>query len=482
MKFHKLFTLLVVAAMLLAFAPAASAQQPVGDWVSGISCQNLDETNAADITLEFYNEDTATIALTYHDSIVAGGFKGYYTPDTPVGVPDNFLGSVMIQSSAPLACNVNTQVLMAGAGTAANPNRVATSAGFGDAETSTVMYAPQVMSGYYTWNSYIAVQNATDAEISVTLTYKSRAGADVAAANETVTIPGYSNHVFYQAENAGLPDNFVGAATITGTGAVAVTVNFYNDGTAAGTSQMHSYNGFSVGDTTLLVPRFVRRYYGYNSGLTIQNIGAAATTATITFTFNGVNYTHTTDPIQVGAALVLYATDIDELDVLDAGEMRFRSGNAVVTAAENIIAIVNEDNRGLAADNGGAVVPATRIGQGSTYNAFTDASKSNDIFFAQITDLPAYFWAGGYQIANTTNVAGTCTATFPSAGGLVVNYTLPASGSISQFAPNVVGLDTYNAAVVVNCTQPVVGISNLAYTADSGLLGDSFTTANGLNR
>jgi len=38
MKLHKLFTLLVVAAMLLAFASAASAQQPVGDWVSGISC------------------------------------------------------------------------------------------------------------------------------------------------------------------------------------------------------------------------------------------------------------------------------------------------------------------------------------------------------------------------------------------------------------------------------------------------------------
>ncbi len=491
MKLHKLFTLIIVAAMLLALAPAASAQtMPTGNWVSGIACQNLDEINAAAITLEFYDQDDTDgiPAVTFNDSIPANSSKNYYTPTAfSNGIPTDFLGSVMIQSSAPLACNVNTE--NDGTGTSANPRRAGTSAGFGDAGTSTIMYAPQVMREYYGWGSYIAVQNATDAEIEVTVSYKNKSGVAMTTATETVNIPGYANHVFSQIDNADLGSNFVGAATIEGTGAIAVTVNFFNDAETTGETQLQSYNGFAAGDTTLLVPRLVRRYYGYNSGISIQNIGSAVTTVTMTFTFKGGTYTATTDPIQPGAAWSKYITDIVELLPVDSAATKDRFGSAVFTSSgSDIIAIINEDNRGEAASNDGVPVPyPTRIGQGSTYNAFLSGAETNTVFFSQIVDLSAttYLITGGFQVMNATGTAAKCDATFTNTADPVTGMTnvdLPANGSWAVYAPNVAGLGNYNGAVIVECTQPIVGISNMSYAYDSGLLGDSSTAANGLNK
>jgi hypothetical protein len=481
MKLNRIFTLVVVVAMMLVLVPAASAQGPTGTWVSGIACQNLDDANAAAITLHFYPEGSGTSALDYDDTIAAGKSKNYYTPSSPPGLPSTFLGSVMVESSTPLACNVNTQTT--GTGTPTNPFRIGTSAGFADGETSTTMYVPQVMKTLAgTWSSYIAVQNATAADVDVTVSYVNKSGAPVAA-DETATIPGYSNKVFYQEENASLPANFIGAATVEGTGNIAVVTNLYNAGTSSSNAQLLSYDGFANGETTLLVPRFVRRFYGYNSGMSIQNLGTNPTTVTIDFTFAGATYSYTTAQIQPGAALPLYATDIAVLLPVDSLAMGKRFGSAVLTSTEPIIAIVNEDNRGNAADNNGDPVPVERISQGITYNAFLDGSQTTTVFFAQIVAGAGGIFSGGFQVANTTATAATCTATFNAQAGLTYDFTLAANSSTSVFAPNVLGIvQPYNASVTVVCSQPIVGISNLADIVGSGLVGDSFTCTNGLNR
>lgn len=481
MKMHKIFTLMVVFAMLAVLVPTAAAQGPTGDWISGIACQNLDNVNAADVTLSFYLADTASSQLDYDPAdIPAGGSANYFTPNLADLDPE-FLGSVVIQSSTPLACNVNTQTT--GAGTADNPRRVGTSAGFGDAETSTTMYVPQVMDYAGSWGSYIAVQNATANAVDVTVSYADRTGAAIDA-DETATIPGYSNHVFYQSENADLPENYMGAATVTADGAVAVTVNMYNAGTNSSDAQLLSYNGFAEGSTKLLVPRFVRRFYGYNSGLSIQNIGTVAAPATIVFTFDGVPYTVTTADINPGAAAALYAPNIAELLPVDSLGLGARFGSAVITSAQPIIAIVNEDNRGDAADNNGAAVPVERISQGTTYNAFLDGTQTPTIFFAQITKAASVF-SGGFQVANTEATDGACTATFNAVSPAVeYDFDLPANGSASVYAPNVAVLTAtmYNGSVTLVCDVDIVGISNMAAAPGSGSLGDSFTQGNGLNR
>lgn len=482
MKAFRVMSLIGIFALLLALVPAALAGPPPGNWVSGIACQNLSDQPAS-VTLYFYPEGSSTAALTYLDPnpIPANGSRNYFTPSTPPGVPEGFLGSVVVASDAPLACNVNTQTT--GAGTSSDPYRIGTSAGFSDTQTSTTMYVPQVMKNLAgTWSSYIAVQNTSSSDTNVTVTYKNTAGQTVNAATESnVQIKAQSNHIFYQTDNAGLPNGFIGAATITSTGgALAVTVNFYNSGADANTAQLHSYNGFASGAQKLFVPRIVRNFYGYNGGLSIQNVGASATTVQITFNFAGNSYVYNSPSIASGAALALYAPNISQLNPVDNLTVNQRFGSAVIQAASGgqIVAIVNEDNRG------GAGVPAERVGQGSSYNAIADGSQTNTVFFAQITRKAGGVFSGGFQVANTTGSAGTCTITYAGqAGATENNVPLPANGSIARYAPNVSGLpDPFNAAATVACTQPIVGISNLAAEPGSGRYGDSFTQANGLNR
>ena len=484
MKLNRLFSVVIVLALMLALVPTAFAQGPAGTWVSGIACQNLDDVNNAAITLSFYPEGSGTSVLDYNDNIPAGSSKNYYTPSSPPGLPTTFLGSVIVTSSTPLACNINTQTT--GNGTSSNPFRMATASGFDNNETGTTMYVPQVeklLAG--SWSTYIAVQNASTSSVNVSVTYRDRFGAAIPAATENATIPAFSNNVFYQTDNANLPSGFLGAATVTGTGNIAVVVNMYNSGTNYSNSQFQSYDGFASGNITLLVPRFVRRFYGYNGGMSIQNIGTNPTTVTISFTFAGATYTYTSPTIQAGAALALYSTNISQLAPVDSLPMGQRFGSAVITsnAGEPIIAIVNEDNRGDPADNNGSAVPIERISQGNTYNAFLNGAQTTTIFFAQVTAGAGGKFSGGFQVANTTGTATTCTATFNKQVGLTYNFSLAAAGSASIYAPNVPGIvQPYNASVTVVCGQSVVGIANQAVILGTGLVGDSATGSNGLNR
>lgn len=489
MKAFRLMSLIGILALLLAMVPSASAGAPPGNWVSGITCQNLEDpadpaSEDANITLYFYPEGSSTAALTYVDPVPVppGESKNYYTPSSPPGVPEGFLGSVVVASNVPLACNVNTQTT--GAGTTTDPYRVGTSAGFSDTQTSPTMYAPQVMKNLAgTWSSYIAVQNTTTATVDVTVSYKDRNGNAIAAANETASIPAQSNHIFYQTDNTGLANGFLGAATIQagdGASGLAVTVNFYNSGSSSSTAQFHSYNGFGSGANKLFVPRVVRSFYGYNSGVTIQNVGGAATSVDIVFSFAGTAYNYSSPTIQPGAALALYLPDVAELDPVDSLAVSQRFGSAIIQAdaGGEVVAIVNEDNRG------GTGIPVERAGQGTTYNAIADGSQTVTLLFPQVPRKAGGIFSGGFQVSNTTATEGTCDFIYNSDTDANQNdVPLPANGSISVYAPNVPNLnDGYNKSVTAVCTQPVVGISNLAAEPGSGKVGDSFTQGNGLNR
>lgn len=484
MKKARFLSLLVIFTLLFALVPAALAGAPPGNWVSGITCQNLSSSEAANITLNFYEEGNSTAVLTYPDPtpIPAGGSRLYFTPDSPPGLQSNFLGSVVVSSNTPMACNVNTQTT--GNGTSSSPYRIGTSAGLAGTEIAPTVYAPQVMKNLAgTWSSYIAVQNTTSSNTNVTVSYRDRFGNAIPAANETVEIKAQSNKVFYQTDNSDLSNGFLGAAKIAandGTSGLAVTVNFYNSGSSSSTSQLHSYNGFSSGASKLLVPRFVRNYYAYNGGITIQNLSSGSTTVKITFRIGGNTYIYNSGTINASSALALYAPNIGALDPVDSLPVQTRFGSAVieVTSGGPIVAIVNEDNRG------GSGVPAERVGQGSTYNAINDGSQSTTVFFAQITNKAGGIFSGGFQIANSTGTAGTCNLSYNTdVDANETNVPLAGNGAISRFAPNVPNLNAgYNSSVTATCTQPVVGISNLAVEANSGKLGDSLTTGNGINK
>lgn len=481
-----LFSLLIIAVLALSSVASVNAAGPSGSWRSGIACQNLDTTGDADVVLTFYSEGSGTAAISYTGTIPAGGSKNWLTTSSVSmpGFPSGFVGGGVVSSNKPLTCNVNTEINGA-LGTTSSPYRSGTSSGMGGSQLGAKLYVPQVMRNYFGYNSYVAVQNTGSSNVTVNVKYyNSATGAEVTAAAESATIPAQSTKVFYQADNTNL-GTFLGAMTIEaadGSTPLAAVANIYNNLADYTKAQLQSYNAVSSGASSLLVPRFVRSFYGYNSGTSIQNIGTAPVNITITFSFGGNTYTYNSpSPVQPKASLALYAPNITALAPVDSLPVANRAGSAVITATKVnsedpdpvIVAIINEDNRGG--------FDAWRNGQGSTYNAFPLGSETKTVFFSQVPRKVAGFISGGFQIANTTGTSATCDITYagvPSASETGV--ALPANGSLLRYAPNVANLpDGFNAAVTVTCTQPIVGISNFQAI---GKYGDSFIQTNGLNQ
>jgi hypothetical protein len=488
-KKYSLWSLMLTLVMLtVATNPSAAlAAGPSGQFGSTISCTNLG-SGSAFMSITFYNADSGTQALTYGDSVpvLAGSSRVYFTPSV-FGSSSSFVGSGVVSSDQPAICNVTTQLINAGVGTKTNPARFGTASGFSDTDLGSTLYLPQLEKAFYGWNSYFAVQNTESTAISVTATYGDRNGVPMPAASQTVSLQPQTSHVFYQSDNANLPSNYVGSAVVTSSGGakLAASAAMYNASTNNTTSQLQTYSAAPTGGNKLYAPRFARNYYGFSGGMTIQNLGPVSTTVGITWTINNQTFVLTTTMMSPGAAYFLYAPDVAQLAGVDKIDPLKRYGSAIIQAnapTAQIIALINEDNRGTCRGVPCPAIPAQWVGWGSTYNAIPDGTQTGTVWFPRIMRNLGGF-SSGFQVANTTAIAGTCNLIFPDAPAAnQTNVTLAASGNISYFAPNIANLpDGYNSSVEVVCTQPVVGISNSS-SRTSTYYGDSATSENGFNR
>jgi hypothetical protein len=444
-----------------------------GSWVSGFMIQNQDTVNPANVTIKFYwaegTPSAGALAHTVTDVIPAGQAKSWFTPSIP-GLPDGFIGSVVVESDRPVAAIVNTQVPSGSGATPSSPNRVGTASGVLESQTGMTMYVTQIMKAYYGWGSYIAVQNTTGDTASVTVRYYDATGAQIAT--NTQSLHPYSTYVFRQESEASLPSGFAGSAKIEANKNVAVICNFYNAGTSDATAQFHSFNGLSGGATKLYAPRIVKDYYDYQSGLKVQNVGTIATVVTVQYRFGASTYTQTSPSINPGQAWGPYLGPPNAPAELTgvAG-----SGSATITASQPIIATVNEDNRVK--------------GQGITYNAFLDGSATSAVLFPQVTSK-FYGYSSGVQIQNVSTEDASCTVTYsmPARADVTVGpFALVAGTSWSQFLPSVIPGQDFNGSAVVVCNKNTVGISNMSHSNITDPryplnYGDNFTTYNGINK
>lgn len=140
---------------------------------------------------------------------------------------------------------------------------------------TTTAYAPALYKNYYNYVSALTVQNVSGATATGTVTYSN-------GTSQNFSIPAGGSVEYYQPNNAALPGgntNGVFSAKITSNNAVVtlVTVEDKTLGTAA------SYNGPTTATTTVLAPVVMKAYYGYFTAITVQNVGNAATTATVTY-------------------------------------------------------------------------------------------------------------------------------------------------------------------------------------------------------
>ena len=472
LKRNTFFVIITVILLSAIFPVSAFAQGPTGDWTSNISCQNQSDVDAV-VTLLFYEEDTGAETVIATETILGGKSRNFVISS----LPDGSVGSLIVSSSAPVTCAADHS--KNATGTTSNPYRFAASKGFSTDEVGPTMYVSQVEKDFWGWNSYIAIQNTTGTAADVTVSFVNRYGTsypDVA-----ITVPGNGNHVIYLEDIATLPSMFIGGATISaddGTTPLAVTAVFYNDGSSSSTSQIHAYNGATTGSNTIYAPYIVRNYYGYQSGITIQNVGAAATSFKITFTFNNTDFVYQyPDVLEPGEIKDFYLPNVAELSPVDRFLTSQRYGKAIIEATSvngtfnasgSLIGNINQDNRG------GSGIPMERAGQGATYSAFLSTAGTRTAYLAKVMRNVGGF-SSGFHVSNFSDASGSCTFTFVDDADASFTQSIQANSYITKYAPDIPNLnDGYNAGVVIECTVDVFVIVNAAVNPTAGRYGDSF--------
>jgi len=476
-------------------AQASTLQAPSTTLVSGITVQNLSNQSNS-IQIQFYNPDgTQPAATTISATLAPLAQETWYTP-TQTSLPSGFAGSAVVSGQFAVAAIFNTQTPTSTGTSTSDPIRVDTGYGADPTKTGQIgstLYVPQVMSHYSGFYSEIYVQNASvgtgsPQTAAVTVTYKDRNGNAIPAATESASIAPGANHVFNQQANSNL-GSLLGSAVVSASGGVPLAgiVNIFAADTDNTNAQLLTYNAVAAGGTRLYAPRIVNNYYGFSSGLTIQNLDPS-TTANVTMTFNFPGSTPTVNasiPPQAAIALYLPTMTDGSGHALPSGNA-LGKGSAVITSNVNVNAIVNEDNR----------ISPSFIGEGTTYNAFVDGTQTTTAFMPQITSC-FYGYASGLTVQNVGSSAGSGTITL-TGGGVSKQFptgTIGPNSTQIYFAPNLWTSGNFNGSATVTFSQPVVAIANISFRGNNnpcsnpsgsgpvaGAYGDSSSAYNAINQ
>jgi hypothetical protein len=344
----KTFSVILALIFLLGLPLAALAQVPApgGPFSSSFQVQNLDvaQTQCTYTLYDAAGNDAFTSAQT---PIAAGDSLYVYVPDLAL---DDGMYSGVVMCDRKVAAVTNFSDADSGASHS------------GVADPATTWYAPGIYDNYYNYYSNIVVQNATDTPINVTVQiFAPGNSTPVYTYPVSNNVPAYSSVSFQQEGLSQLANNQSYSAKITGTGDVAVVVNIYGKGSVS--SQLYSYNAFQSGSTKAYAPLIMHRYYGFNTSLTIQNMGGNPANVTVLYT-NGVSNNYT---IQPGAAEAIYTPGVPGIP---AGNTLY---GATITSNNNepLAVLVNQsDANGRASSYVGAAAGSTEVRAPTVYRNF----------------------------------------------------------------------------------------------------------------
>lgn len=194
---------------------------------TALTVQNIGGSSTQ-ITVTYGSGSVQTTTLSSNAGVV------FFTPSGSTGVPNGMLTSAKVQSSSqPLVALVNE---------ANSFHRAASYSAFA-AGTSTVK-APIVLKRYFKYSTSVTCQNIGSSSTTMTITYSNGAfttGGSIAP-NGT--------QLFFQPNDAGIPNGFNGSATITSTGSVPIVCIVNEDQGEApenttSMDQLFSYEGIN---------------------------------------------------------------------------------------------------------------------------------------------------------------------------------------------------------------------------------------------
>ena len=426
----KLVTILIVFSMAAAIVGIAQAALPGGPFSYAFYLQNLDTVSTARCSYQFYN--------------TVGGLQ-YTSPQFDIPKEDNV--EVYVPGIGGLTSGTYSVV-------ASCDKQVAAVVNFSDADSgaahrgisdpATTWYAPAVYDNFYNFSTNMVVQNATASPINITVYIYAPGNAVPVKTLTANNVPGYASVEFDQEGLAELLTNVSYSAKIVGTGNIAPVVNIYGRPASAVAQQLYSYNPFSAGALKFYAPLIMNNYWGYNTALTVQNVGSSTARVQMTYS-NGTTAivkipTNSSyerySPLVVPAGNTLYSVKIESI-----------TGDGVTTA-QPVVAFVNQSN------------PTNRA---SSYTAF--AAGSTRVYLPTVYKL-FYRYNTSVTCQNVGASSATMTITYKGPGvGAPTTSPAVAAGKTWEFYqltdPSLASVPlNWKGSAVVSSAQPIVCVVN----------------------
>jgi hypothetical protein len=452
-----MLTLLIAMLVTAALATAVSAGgNPPPSLSSGFMLQNHSTTAAANAAIAFYDQNGNNV-LTLNASIPANASYSKFVPSI-TGLPDTGRFSVVVSSDEDLFALVNERTA-----SGATPYLSATHSGMSSLEAGSPIYLPWVVCGYYNYNSMFAVQNAGGADANITVEFYQ---SGQSSAKKSYSFPnvkaGASVYLDmtqepYKSDLTPTTSNgFFGAVKAFSTGNATPLVAALNDTNPAG-SFLRSYNAVKGGATKLIAPQVTANYYGYSTGITLQNPDAV-NTANVTVNFYPAGSTTSvktyTGSVAPSSALPLYLPSL--------GVGPDFNGTAVIQSTIPILGIANHDH-----------VPA---GPAASYNLIPESDAATTIYMPQIVRQFSNY-ESGYQLYNTGPEPVVVSVQFTDPNGTLVTtitHNIAAGAALTYYLGDIRGTalgSNFNGgakATVTSGNGKLVGIANFTNTSLSG--------------
>ena len=439
--FKKTFVFLAVALALCFGLVGTGHVQAVSGltFQSGVQVVNLDQTNPAHITLDYYGQTTGTKDYTATDTIPAKSSKTYF----PIAaVPAGFNGSLVISSDVPVVAIANTQTP---SGTFYGDSNNSFSAG------STTFNLPLVMCNNSGFDTLFNVQNAGGSDANITITYIPGATGKTGVTESATIKPGAAK-TFDQSLGSATKNctdladtvtgKFIGSATITSN--VPVVASVMQIGTG-GFKVMMNYNGFAQGSQVINLPLVMANNSTFYTSYQIQNVGTVTTNVTVTYsTYTTLTPTSETFSLAAGSSktIQMVGSTPGNGSANNWATMGRYIGSAIITnsAAQPLVAIVNQTSGGFSGKG-----PF-----GGSYSGFDPNAATVNVVMPLLYANNSS-WYTSFQVANVGT--GAC--------NISVTYSANTAGAFTPVAETITGLaaGTSNTIQMVG-TSPGNGSAN----------------------
>jgi hypothetical protein len=441
----KCLAIVGVLLMLGGLVPAVGADTPApgGPFNTAFRVQNLGGAPAHCLA-EFYDSGGTSAGSTSLPEIPVGESGYIYVPTDVPGLADGRYAAV-ISCDQDVAAVVNYS----------DPDSGASYSGVGAGELSDTLYAPGIYDNYYNYYTNVAVQNVSGGLNDITLAIYEPGNPTPVHTNTQSNVAANGYVTFEQEGLPQLNTNQFYSARVSGTGDIAAIVNIYGKGPAD--NQLYSYNPVASGSTTAYAPVIMDNYYGYNSALVIQNMGASSANVTITYGTGDVK----TTTIAPGAADSRYTP----VEGLGAGTLT--GAKVECTNGQPIVVLVNESNAyNRAASYVGVASGATTVR-------------------APIVLKTYYKWNSSVTCQNVGSAAATMTIEY---GGIATTTTSPsiAVGDTRLFyQPDETQLsNNWIGSATITSAQPIVCVVNQDQNEapDATMVMDQLYAYNGIGQ